>query len=86
MDVERYAAQVLRVQSEVAAERARLDTLRADVADEQARGSHADRLAEVIANGYALLDTPDTAAANAWLRQRVRVWVEDNMIVEVEWL
>lgn len=47
------------------------------------RGSRADMLAEVAAGGPAMLTTEDTAAANAWLRRRVRVFVRDNQVSEV---
>ena len=86
MDADRYAAVVGRINGQITIERAAIDKLIATIAAEQARGTRADRLATIVANGYALLDTPDTAQANAWLRQRVRVWVSDNMVTEVEWL
>jgi len=47
------------------------------------RGSRADMLAEVATGGPAMLTTEDTAAANAWLRRRVRVMVRDNQVTEV---
>ena len=40
-------------------------------------------LAEVAAGGPAMLATDDTAAANAWLRRRVRVFVADNQVTRV---
>ncbi len=42
--------------------------------------------AQIAAAGYAMLTTPDTAAANAWWRRFVRVYVRNNQIVEVRWL
>lgn len=33
-----------------------------------------------------MLTTPDTATANAWWRRYVRVYVQDNQIIEVRWL
>ena len=47
------------------------------------RGSRADLLREVAAGGQAMLTTSDTAAANAWLRRRVRVFVADNQVSDV---
>lgn len=40
-------------------------------------------LAEVAAGGPAMLTAEDTAAANAWLRRRVRVFVADNQVTRV---
>lgn len=47
------------------------------------RGSRADLLREVAAGGQAMLTTSDTAAASAWLRRRVRVFVRDNQVSDV---
>ncbi len=47
------------------------------------RGSRAAMLAEVAAGGPAMLTAEDTAAANAWLRRRVRVFVADNQVTRV---
>jgi len=50
------------------------------------RGSRRDRLQEIATHGPAMLATPDTAAANTWLRQYVRVFVAKNRVIEVRFL
>lgn len=50
------------------------------------RGNRRQRLAEIAAHGQAMLTTPDTAAANAWLRRYVRIYIEHNSIIEVRFL
>lgn len=86
MDEDRYKDQVNRLQVAVAAEQASAEQLRAMIADEQSRGNRRDRLEEMIANGYRWLDDADAAAANAFLRPRVRVWCAHNRVVNVEFL
>ena len=84
MDAERYRAQVDRLTGAIAAERSAIEQTRAAIAADKQRGSRAERLAELAASGPAMLTTPDTAAANAWLRRLVRVWVRDNSPVAVD--
>lgn len=52
----------------------------------EARQTASEIQAQLAAAGYAMLTTPDTAAANAWWRRFVRVYVRNNQIVEVRWL
>jgi DNA invertase Pin-like site-specific DNA recombinase len=84
MDAERYRAQVGRLTGAIAAERSAIEQTRAAIAADKQRGTRAERLAELAAVGPAMLTTPDTAAANAWLRRLVRVWVRDNTPVAVD--
>ncbi len=70
--------------SPIAAERAAVEQTRAAIAADKQRGTRQERLAELAASGPAMLTTPDTAAANAWLRRLVRVWVRDNTPVAVD--
>ena len=83
MDLDRYKAQVDRLKALIAAEESAKMTLQAAADAAQQRGSRADMLAEVAARGPAMLTTEDTAAANAWLRRYVRVFVADNQVTEV---
>jgi DNA invertase Pin-like site-specific DNA recombinase len=83
MDLERYRAQVQRLQAAIEAEQSSQTQARA-AADAQAqRGSRAEMLRLIAASGPAMLTTPDAAAANAWLRQYVRVLVRANQVQEV---
>ncbi len=83
MDLDRYKTQVDRLRSLIEAEESAKTTLRAAADAAKQRGSRADMLAEVAAGGPAMLTMEDTAAANAWLRRRVRVFVRDNQVTEV---
>lgn len=84
MDATRYRAQVDRLSAAVAAERSAIEQTRAAIAADKQRGTRAERLAEIAAAGPAMLTTANTAAANAWLRRLVRVWVRDNSPVAVD--
>ena len=83
MDLDRYRAQVDRLRAAIAAEQSAKTTLEADADAARQRGSRADMLRAVAAAGPAMLATEDTAAANAWLRRYVRVFVRDNQVTEV---
>ena len=86
MDEERYTEQVKRLRAAIEAEQDAAAQLGAMLETEATRGRRRDRLQEVIAAGYAMLDAPDIPAANSWWRRYVQVWVEGNNIVEVRWL
>lgn len=43
-----------------------------------------ERLQLIAETGLQHLDNPDVPAANAWLRQFFRVWVEGNEVFAVE--
>lgn len=86
MDEERYQEQVARLRAAIAAEEESAEQGRVLLRNEQEHGSRRDRLAEIVASGYAMLATPDTAAANTWWRRYARVFVRDNQIAEVRWL
>ncbi len=83
MDLDRYKAQVDRLRGLIEAEESAKVQIQAAADAIAQRGSRADMLAEVAAGGPAMLTTDDTAAANAWLRRRVRVFVRDNQVSEV---
>jgi hypothetical protein len=86
MDDDRYREQVARLRGAIEAEQsARTQTEAAAIAQQQ-RGTRAERLQEIAARGLEMLTTPDTAAANAWLRRYVRVYVAGSRVVEVRLL
>ncbi len=86
MDDARYNEQVKRVQAAQAAEQLEIDKLTALLSETATYGTRAERLAEIVASGYAMLTTEDTAAANVWFRRYVRVMVRGNRVAEVIWL
>lgn len=86
LDAERHSHQVKRLQARIevaAAEITRLEEQRAALAHAGQRGK---RLEEAAAAGLAMLEHPDATVANAWLRRHVRVWIESNEVVEIEFL
>lgn len=83
MDLDRYKLQVDRLRSMIEQEQSAKTQLAAAVDAATQRGSRADMLREVAAAGPAMLTTEDTAAANAWLRRYVRVFVRDNQVTDV---
>lgn len=83
MDDDRYKRQVDRLTAAIEAEESAKTKLVAAADAARQRGSRADWLVETAAAGPAMLTTDDTAAANAWLRRRVRVYVRDNSVVNV---
>lgn len=86
MDDERYQEQVRRLRAAIELEQSAQTQLQAAAQARQQRGNRRQRLQEIAARGPAMLTTGDTAAANVWLREYVRVFVRDNQIVEVRWL
>lgn len=83
MDDDRYREQVQRLQAAIEAENSAKTVLQAQADAATQRGSRAEMLAEVAAAGPAMLTLEDAAAANAWLRRYVRVFVRANEVVEV---
>jgi len=83
MDLERYKRQVERLTAAIAAEQSVQTQLQAAADAVKQRGTRAEFLAETAAAGPAMLVIEDTAAANAWLRRHVRVFVRDNSVVDV---
>jgi DNA invertase Pin-like site-specific DNA recombinase len=83
MDTERYRVQVDRLRTAIELEQSARTQTEAAAAAQAQRGSRADLLRDIAAAGPAMLSTADTAAANAWLRRYVRVYVEQNSVVEV---
>lgn len=86
MDEERYQEQVRRLRAAIETETTAQLQAQAAADAEQQRGSRRQRLEQIAAAGRAILTTPDTAAANTWLRAYVRVYVRDNQVSEVRFL
>ena len=53
---------------------------------EQQAGSRRARLQKASELGAAMLDHPDSAAANAWLRSLLRVTVQRNRVQRGDWI
>jgi DNA invertase Pin-like site-specific DNA recombinase len=76
-------AQLDRLNAAVATEQTIIQRLRSQLDAEQARGTQRERLAHIAEQGRAMLTTDNVPAANAWLREYVSVWCDNNRIVEV---
>lgn len=77
---------VSRLRVEIANQDAELARLTDAQRREAESGSRAARLADVLANGPAILQAADPTRANAWLRSHLRSWVQAGQVVLVEWL
>ena len=86
LDDERYRRQVERLNAQLHAadiERARLKEA---IEEERTRGTRRQRIEDVIAHGLGMLETPDVAAANVWLRTHVRVHVAKARVTQIDYL
>lgn len=45
-----------------------------------------EHIREIKEQGFAMLDNPDVRAANAWFRQRIRIYVRDREVSEFAYL
>lgn len=86
MDAERYRRQVENIQARIEYEESQIINLEMAIENEKARGTRRQRIEDLSANGLAMLDNPDTAKANAYFRQRVRVWVRRAQVVVIDYL
>ena len=86
MTLARYEIQVRRITAETDKLRSEIARLHQVLADEAQRGSQRHRLEETAQVGLAMLDNPDTAAANIWLRNHVRIWIDGKRVFAVEWI
>lgn len=86
MDAIRYGRQVEQIEAQRIAIETEIGRLRRLLADEAARGTHRQRLEETATLGLAMLDNPDPTAANIWLRNHVRIWIDGYSVAAVEWI
>jgi DNA invertase Pin-like site-specific DNA recombinase len=86
MDAANYRRQVERKQAAAAAARAELDRLEQRAAAERQSGSRRARLQRASEIGLAMLDHPDPAAANAYLRGLLRITIHRNRAARGDWI
>lgn len=86
LDIDRYQRQVERITGQIEAERSAIVQLQQRAASAQSQAQRRTRLEELRDSGAAMLNSQDTTAANAWLRTHVRIWAQDNQVVEVEFI
>ena len=79
-------AQLDRLNAAIAAEHAEIAKLKQRQAHQEAEGTRAERLEEIVAHGYEMLTTDNLAAANTWWRKYCRVLCDRNTITDVVWL
>lgn len=86
MDHERYTRQAERLNLQIEQAGQRIEQLRHRLEEEHNQAKRAKRLEELATDGLRMLDNPDVKAANAFMRKHIRLWVEANQVVEVEYL
>lgn len=84
MDYERYRRQVSKINGDIEILEAEIGRLEDDAARRKDAGRRSDRIEDLAREGLGKLDEPDVKVANAWLKQRLRIWVQDNQVVEIE--
>lgn len=84
LDGERYDALVASAKKSIVAAQAEITTLQDRLHAAGKVERRGERLQVIAETGQQHLDDPDNAAANAWLRQHFRVWVDANDVIAVE--
>lgn len=85
MDIDRYQSQLDQINQQIAHEANEIERLQSETITEKARGTRRDRIKSVADHGLEMLDSENVAAANAWFRERLRVWVDAHKVVFLEW-
>ena len=85
LDDDRYRTQVDRLKAQLATTETEAERLQRAIADAGSREVRRERLLSVAAMGASILDGDETAA-NAWLRQVLRIVVHSGSEVEAHWL
>lgn len=84
MDHQRYQRQVARIQKQLAAAKEEEGGLREALAAGEDAGVRLERLTEFSIKGRLMLSDPDISTANAWFRQRIRIWVNHGYVSTIE--
>lgn len=82
-DAPRHQAIVSALKKQIATAQAEITTLQDKLHAEQHRNQATQRIDDMRANGLAYLDMEDTRTANAWLRQRFQVYVEQRRVSRI---
>jgi site-specific DNA recombinase len=86
LDAADYAAQVRRLKAQAAQVEAEIERLESLAAAEAQRGTRRLRVDDLVADGLARLDGPDTTATNMWLREHLRLTIHPDKDVDVEFI
>lgn len=86
MDAANYRRQVERKQAQIADAQAELARLQHDANAEQQQANRRQRLTRASEIALAMMDDPDPAVANAYLRGLLRVTIHRNRVASGEWL
>lgn len=79
MDLERYNQQVDRLKEQWVSLQAALAEYESALQEEMFSNRRQERLQEIVTDGIAYLETDDKAAANAWLRRHIKIWVRNDI-------
>lgn len=86
LDMERYTRQVNLLTAQYEDARRRIAELRLQLEHVKQQGKRHERIEDIKKRGLAILNSDDTAKANAWLRKHLRVWCEAGEIHHIELL
>lgn len=78
MDYERYSRQLERLEREQAQIKEELANLQAQLEEQHKEEGRAERLLTFADEGLAMLASEDIAAANAWFRRHLQIWIDND--------
>lgn len=78
MDYDRYGRQLERLENEQAQIQDELARLHAQLEEQQKEEGRAERLLTVANEGLRMLESEDVAAANAWFRRHIQIWIDND--------
>lgn len=86
LTADRYQRQVERISGQINAVQSAIEDVEAQLRDEAHTAGRMDRIVEFVADGQYWLESPDIAAANAWFRKHIQIWIEHNLVARVEYI
>jgi hypothetical protein len=78
MDFERYSRQLENLERERAKIVQEIAGYQEQLEEQAKDDSRAERLVDLANHGTDMLKSQDIAAANAWLRQYIRIWIDND--------
>lgn len=84
LDEAGHRRQVERNKRQAESVQADIQALQDQIIHEMRSANRGERIAEFAEQGEQMLAAADLATAAAWFRARIRIWVRDNQVVEIE--
>ncbi len=85
IDAERHELLSAEIEKQLSAATTQRKALEAEHKHQKAQDRFADTLADTAAHGLTMLASDNAKTANAWLRQRIKVYVELRQVVRIEY-